>query len=44
MMLVLLVGSEIVSSIGQGLCVLIGISRDDTDKEIEFLFHAVCIK
>ena len=27
-----------VSSIGRGLCVLIGISRDDTVKDMEFMY------
>ena len=35
--LCILVNDTVISSIGQGLCVLIGISRDDTDKDIEFM-------
>jgi len=31
------VGDEVVSSIGRGLCVLIGITRDDTPKDIEYM-------
>lgn len=31
------VSEELVGSIQQGLCVLIGISRDDTDKDMEFI-------
>ena len=31
------VGEETVSSIGQGLCVLIGIGRYDTEKELEYM-------
>lgn len=29
---------EVISSIGRGLCVLIGISRDDTEKDIDFMW------
>ena len=31
------VGDEVVSSVGRGLCVLIGISRYDTPKEMEYM-------
>ena len=31
------VNNEIVSSIGKGLCVLIGISRNDTPKDVEYM-------
>ena len=31
------VGGEIVSSIGKGLAVLIGIHKDDTEKEMEYI-------
>ena len=33
----LTVGGELVSSIGKGLCVLIGISRDDTEKDMDYM-------
>lgn len=33
----IIVGEETVSSIGQGLCVLIGIGRYDTAKELEYM-------
>ena len=32
------VDGEVISAIGKGLCVLIGISRDDTAKDIEFMW------
>ncbi|XP_046666846.1 D-aminoacyl-tRNA deacylase 1-like, partial [Homalodisca vitripennis] len=32
-----LADGEIISSIGKGLCILIGISRDDTQKDIDYL-------
>ncbi|XP_062523450.1 D-aminoacyl-tRNA deacylase 1-like [Corticium candelabrum] len=35
------VGGEVVSSIGRGLCVLIGISRDDTVKDMEFIVRKI---
>ncbi|KAK2186879.1 hypothetical protein NP493_185g02013 [Ridgeia piscesae] len=35
------VGDEVVSSIGRGLCVLIGITRDDTPKDIEYMVRKV---
>nr|CAB3240074.1 D-tyrosyl-tRNA(Tyr) deacylase 1-like [Phallusia mammillata] len=31
------VGDELVSSIGRGICVLLGISRDDNSKDTEFM-------
>jgi len=31
------VNDELVSSIGRGICVLVGISRDDTDKDMEYI-------
>jgi len=31
------VNGELVSSIGKGMCVLVGISRDDTDSDIEYI-------
>ncbi|XP_033633461.1 D-aminoacyl-tRNA deacylase-like [Asterias rubens] len=31
------VGDELISSIGKGLCVLVGISRDDTPKDREYI-------
>jgi D-tyrosyl-tRNA(Tyr) deacylase len=31
------VNDELISSIGKGLCVLVGISRDDTDTDIEYM-------
>ena len=33
----LAVGAELVSEIGRGLCVLLGISRDDTPREAEWM-------
>ncbi|XP_076360451.1 D-aminoacyl-tRNA deacylase [Tachypleus tridentatus] len=36
-----LVNDEVVSSIGKGLCVLIGISRDDTPKDMEYMVRKV---
>uniref|UniRef100_A0A8C4N382 D-aminoacyl-tRNA deacylase n=1 Tax=Eptatretus burgeri TaxID=7764 RepID=A0A8C4N382_EPTBU len=33
------VGAEQVSSIGKGLCVLLGISRDDTQRDIDFMIR-----
>ncbi|XP_071833048.1 uncharacterized protein [Apostichopus japonicus] len=35
------VGDELISSIGRGLCVLVGICRDDTPKEREYLARKV---
>lgn len=32
-----LVADNVISSIGPGLCVLIGISRTDTEKDVEFM-------
>ena len=31
------VDGEVISSIGKGLCVLVGISKCDTSKEIEYM-------
>lgn len=35
------VSDEIVSSIQNGLCVLVGIARDDTDKDMEFIVRKI---
>ncbi|XP_072030334.1 uncharacterized protein [Amphiura filiformis] len=35
------VGDELISSIGRGLCVLIGISRDDTPKERDYIARKI---
>uniref|UniRef100_S4RP72 D-aminoacyl-tRNA deacylase n=1 Tax=Petromyzon marinus TaxID=7757 RepID=S4RP72_PETMA len=35
------VAGEQVSSIGRGLCVLLGISRDDTEREIDFMVRKI---
>ncbi|XP_071962521.1 uncharacterized protein [Antedon mediterranea] len=35
------VGGELVSSIGRGLCVLVGITKDDTPKEREYIARKV---
>ncbi|XP_064603606.1 D-aminoacyl-tRNA deacylase 1-like [Liolophura sinensis] len=35
------VGDEVVSSIGRGLCVLVGISRNDTVKEMEYIVRKI---
>ncbi|XP_057304045.1 D-aminoacyl-tRNA deacylase 1-like [Hydractinia symbiolongicarpus] len=35
------VNNEIVSSIGRGLCVLVGISRDDTQKDVEYIARKI---
>ena len=32
------VDGEVISSIGKGLCVLVGISKYDTSKEIEYMW------
>ncbi|KFM65255.1 D-tyrosyl-tRNA(Tyr) deacylase 1, partial [Stegodyphus mimosarum] len=34
-----IVDDEVVSSIGNGICVFIGISRDDTGKDIEYMIQ-----
>ncbi|XP_078672588.1 D-aminoacyl-tRNA deacylase-like isoform X3 [Branchiostoma floridae x Branchiostoma belcheri] len=34
-------GDELVSSIGRGLCVLIGVSRDDTPKDMEYIVRKI---
>ena len=36
-MAIVSVGDEVVSSIGRGICVLIGIGRDDTTKDIDYM-------
>lgn len=36
-----MVGDELISSIGRGLCVLVGICKDDTQKEREYLARKV---
>ena len=33
-----LVDNNVISSIGKGLCVLVGICRDDTPKDIEYMY------
>jgi D-tyrosyl-tRNA(Tyr) deacylase len=35
------VAGEVVGSIQNGLCVLIGISKDDTDKDLEFIVRKI---
>lgn len=35
----ILVEGEIVSSIGKGLCVLIGINRNDGQKDLEYMYE-----
>lgn len=35
------VNGELISSIGKGLCVLIGISREDTPKDIEYMVRKI---
>ena len=35
------VSNEVISSIQNGLCVLVGISRDDTDKDIEYIVRKI---
>ncbi|XP_071454677.1 D-aminoacyl-tRNA deacylase [Hetaerina americana] len=35
------VGESLISSIGRGLCVLVGISRDDTPKDIEYIVRKI---
>ena len=32
------VGDEVVSSVGRGLCVLLGISRHDTSKDMDYMY------
>jgi hypothetical protein len=34
---IILVDGELISSIKEGLCVLVGIGRDDTKKDIDYL-------
>jgi D-tyrosyl-tRNA(Tyr) deacylase len=36
--LLLAVEDEVISSIGRGLCVLIGISKDDTKRDMEYMY------
>ncbi|XP_066910210.1 D-aminoacyl-tRNA deacylase 1-like [Clytia hemisphaerica] len=35
------VNNELISSIGKGLCVLIGISRDDKPKDVEYIVRKI---
>ncbi|KAF6198484.1 hypothetical protein GE061_008232 [Apolygus lucorum] len=35
------VNGEVISSIGKGLCVLVGISKDDTRKDIEYIVRKI---
>ncbi len=35
------VSDELVSSISNGLCVLVGIARDDTDKDMDFIVRKI---
>eukprot|EP00794_Sanderia_malayensis_P017848 gene17848-19631_t len=35
------VDGEIISSIGKGLCILLGISRDDTAKDVEYMVRKI---
>ncbi|ELU03758.1 hypothetical protein CAPTEDRAFT_101801 [Capitella teleta] len=35
------VGDELVSSVGRGICVLVGISRDDTPTDMEFMVRKI---
>ena len=35
--MIILVDGELISSIKEGLCVLVGIGRDDTKKDIDYL-------
>lgn len=37
MLCLFLVNDELISEIGKGLCILVGISKDDTDKDIEYM-------
>lgn len=34
---VLSVGDEVVSSIGKGLCILLGMSKDDTQADVQYM-------
>jgi D-tyrosyl-tRNA(Tyr) deacylase len=36
-----IVEGEVISSIGKGLCVLIGISKDDTTKDMEYIARKI---
>jgi len=38
------VGDELISSIGKGLCVLVGISKDDTDKDMDYMYVDLKVK
>ena len=40
-MFLILVGDELISSIGQGICVLVGISRDDNAKDLEYMYEFI---
>lgn len=33
----ILVNGEEISSIGRGICALVGLSRDDTEKEVDYM-------
>jgi len=35
------VNEELISSIGRGICVLVGISKDDTEKDIEYIVRKI---
>ncbi|KAL1116728.1 hypothetical protein AAG570_005200 [Ranatra chinensis] len=35
------VNGEVISSIGRGLCILVGISREDTEKDIDYLVKKI---
>jgi len=35
------VNDELISSIGRGICVLVGISKDDTEKDIEYIVRKI---
>lgn len=36
--IIFLVDGEVISSIGTGLCILIGICREDTEKDINYMW------
>ena len=37
------IDGQTISSIGKGLCVLVGIHRDDTKKELDYIVRKVTI-
>jgi D-Tyr-tRNAtyr deacylase len=39
-----LVDNQEVSSIGPGICVLLGISKDDTRQDLDWMYEFCCIK